>query len=136
MDIQTIVHYSLHFGFPFLIAYLFFRENWKYAGLIMVLMILIDVDHLLASPVFDPQRCSIGFHPLHSFWAIGIYFIAAFFKKTRIIAIGLLIHIFADLTDCLWTFSKCRQCYMDSKIHEIFSDINFSLTDNLFWFNI
>jgi hypothetical protein len=61
---------------------------------------LIDLDHLLADPVFDPDRCSIGFHPLHSFWAIGVYALLVFFPKTRLIGIGLLIHIFVDMTDC------------------------------------
>ena len=27
---------------------------------------LIDLDHLLADPVYAPDRCSIGFHPLHT----------------------------------------------------------------------
>jgi len=66
----------------------------------MVSAYVIDLDHFLADPVFDPSRCSIGFHPLHSFWAIGVYALLVFFPKTRIIGIGLLIHIFVDMTDC------------------------------------
>ena len=41
----------------------------------MYAVMLIDLDHLLATPIFDPARCSIGFHPLHSYYAIGVYFI-------------------------------------------------------------
>jgi len=52
--------------------------------------------------MFDPNRCSIGFHPLHSYIAISGYFILFFFKKTRIIAIGLLLHMATDAIDCLW----------------------------------
>ncbi len=63
--------------------------------------ILIDVDHLWANPLFDPNRCSIGFHPLHSYWAILGYGILPWFKATRLIGLALLIHIFADMTDCL-----------------------------------
>jgi hypothetical protein len=80
---------------------------------------LIDLDHLFATPIFDPLRCSIGFHPLHSFYAIAIYFILLLVPKLRIISIGILLHIFTDAIDCAWTFAKCHQCYMDSKIYEL-----------------
>jgi hypothetical protein len=39
----------------------------------MALTIIVDLDHLLADPIYDPNRCSIGFHPLHSYPAIVIY---------------------------------------------------------------
>ncbi len=116
-DLQSIVHYILHLAFPFLISYIFFRNRWKYAGLLILLTMLVDLDHLLATPVFDAQRCSIGFHPLHSFWAIGFYTIAVFFRQVKIIAVGLLFHMFTDLTDCLWTFSKCHECYLNSNLY-------------------
>ncbi|MCB0704135.1 MAG: hypothetical protein KDC34_02455 [Saprospiraceae bacterium] len=99
---QTLVHYSLHLLFPGLIAWLFFRKEWKKAWLLMLATMLIDLDHLLADPVFDPNRCSIGFHPLHSFVAIGFYFILAFIPKTRIVAVGLLLHMATDFQDCFW----------------------------------
>lgn len=63
---------------------------------------LVDVDHLFATPIFDPDRCSIGFHPLHSYWAIAVYVALLFFKKTRIIAVGLLFHMLTDYIDCQW----------------------------------
>lgn len=100
--LQPIVHYSLHFLAPGLLSYLFFRKQWKRAWLIMVLTMLVDLDHLLATPIFAPDRCSIGFHPLHSYYAIVIYFILLFFPKTRIIAIGLLFHMLTDWQDCQW----------------------------------
>ena len=99
---QSIVHYTLHFIFPGCIAYVFFRNNWKKAWLIMLATMLIDLDHLLASPIFDPNRCSIGFHPLHSYPAISLYFLLLFYSKTRIIALGLLLHMLTDFQDCLW----------------------------------
>lgn len=100
--LQTLTHYSLHLLAPGLIAYLFFRSNWKKAWLIMLATLLIDLDHLLADPIFSPNRCSINYHPLHSYWAIVVYVILAFIKKTRIIGIGLILHIIADSIDCLW----------------------------------
>ncbi|MFT4803848.1 MAG: hypothetical protein ACJAZK_000891 [Psychroserpens sp.] len=99
--LQTTIHYSIHFLVPILIALLFFREHWKLASIIMLSAIIIDLDHLLANPVFDPTRCSINFHPLHSYYAIAIYIILTFIKKTRIIGLGLLIHMLADWADCL-----------------------------------
>ncbi len=100
---QIIIHYSLHLLFPGVIAWFFFREQWKKAWLIMLVTMLIDLDHLLATPIFEAGRCSIGFHPLHSYYAIGIYFIMLLFPKLRIVAIGLLLHILTDYQDCLWS---------------------------------
>ena len=100
--IQPILHYSLHFLFPFLIAWIFYREKWLKAGLIMVSTMLVDLDHLLANPIFDPNRCSINYHFLHTYWAIGFYAILLFFPKSRIVAIGLLLHMATDFQDCLW----------------------------------
>lgn len=100
--LQVITHYSLHFLVPGLIAYIFFRSRWKYVWLIFILTMLVDLDHLFATPIFDPERCSIGFHFLHSYTAIGVYTVLLFFKKTRIIAVGLLFHMLTDFQDCLW----------------------------------
>jgi len=101
--LQPVVHYGLHFLFPGLIAWLFFRPVWKKAWLVMLATMLVDLDHLLADPIFDPGRCSIGYHPLHSGYAIGVYAVLFCFPKTRIIATGLLLHILTDLQDCWWT---------------------------------
>jgi|TARA_B110001469_G_C9583307_1_gene289302 hypothetical protein len=99
---QPILHYSLHLLFPGLIAFVFFREKWKQIYLIFLATMLVDLDHLLANPVFDPDRCGINFHPLHSYYAIGVYFLFLITKKTRIIAIGLLFHMVIDWQDCFW----------------------------------
>lgn len=98
--LQSIVHYGIHFGLPMAIALLFFKSKWKVAFLIMISTMLIDLDHVLATPIFDPNRCSINFHPLHSYYAIAVYFVMLFIKKTRLFGIGLLIHIVADSVDC------------------------------------
>jgi len=100
--VSFVLHYSLHFIAPGLIAWLFFRAQWKKAWLIMLATMLVDIDHLLATPIFDPDRCSIGFHLLHSYPAIVLYTVMLFFKKTRIVAVGLLFHMFTDWQDCMW----------------------------------
>ena len=99
--LQSIIHYGIHFLGPLIVALVFFKSKWKIAFLIMISTMLIDLDHLLASPIFDPNRCSINFHPLHSYYAITLYFIISLFKQLRIIGIGLLLHILADSADCL-----------------------------------
>lgn len=98
--LQSSLHYGIHFGLPLVVALLFFKSNWKMAYLLMVLGMLIDFDHLLATPIFDPKRCSINFHPLHSYYALIVYIALSIFKKTRLIGLGLCIHILADVVDC------------------------------------
>ncbi|MBP0904372.1 DUF6122 family protein [Mariniflexile gromovii] len=98
--LQTVAHYGCHFLLPLAVALVFYKQNWKYAYLIMVLGMLIDLDHLLANPIFDPNRCSIGFHPLHSSFAILFYIFLCFPKKSRLVGLGLVIHIIADMVDC------------------------------------
>lgn len=97
---RPIVHYSLHFLVPGLIAYTLWNSKWKQAWLIMIATMLVDLDHLLAQPVFAADRCSIGFHFLHSFPAMAVYAIMLFFPKLRIIAVGLLFHMLTDQIDC------------------------------------
>jgi hypothetical protein len=99
---QGIIHYGLHFGLPAVVAIVFFRPKFGRAYALMMLGMLIDLDHLVANPVFDPYRCSINFHPLHSYWAIALYVLLCLPKRTRLIGIGLVIHILADTVDCLW----------------------------------
>lgn len=98
--LQNLVHYNLHFLLPLLVAFVFYRTYWLKAYLIMVATMIIDLDHLLATPIFNPNRCSINFHPLHTYWAIGLYVLLLIPKKTRLVSIGLVIHIIADSVDC------------------------------------
>lgn len=97
---QVFIHYFLHIVFPAIIAYYFYRDNWKKVYIIFLLTMLIDLDHLLATPIFDANRCSIGFHFMHSYIAIFLYVLLIFFKKTRVVAIGLIMHIITDIVDC------------------------------------
>lgn len=62
--------------------------------------LLIDVDHLLADPIYAPDRCSIGFHPLHTTIPIVLYSLLLIHPKTRLAGIGLYIHILLDISDC------------------------------------
>ena len=110
-------HIALHLIIPMLVALAFYRNRWPSATLIMITTMLVDVDHLLANPIYDPNRCSIGFHPLHTWPAILLYvalFLIPLIAKikqdvriqstariTHLIGAGLIIHMGLDWIDCL-----------------------------------
>ena len=99
---QFFIHYSLHFVFPLLIAFVFFRKDWKKVYLIMLSTMMVDLDHLLANPIYQADRCSINFHPLHTYYAIAVYITLIFLQKPfNILGTGLLLHMITDLIDCL-----------------------------------
>jgi len=100
---QSIIHYSLHFLVPGLLAFVLFKKIWKKAWLVLVATMLVDLDHLWANPLFDPERCSIGFHFLHTPYAIIGYFLLLYVpnKWFKIAAIGLLFHMLTDYIDCM-----------------------------------
>jgi len=105
--IQPFLHYGGHYQAPFALGWLLWRERWWQVGLIMVAANLMDLDHLLADPMFDPGRCSIGFHPLHGGWAALVYggMLAIPSWKWRAIGLGCLWHLAVDGGDCamqLW----------------------------------
>ncbi len=113
-----MTHIALHFIVPLLIAWAFYRSRWRSATLIMIATMLVDLDHLWAVPIYDPDRCSIGFHPLHTLPAIAVY-VALFIipviavrrhggpqlqgtpRMLHLIGLGLLIHMALDWVDCL-----------------------------------
>jgi len=67
---------------------------------------IIDIDHLWAVPIFDPNRCSIGFHTFHSEVAAIVYIVGFFLIKQKwlkLFCIGLLFHLVTDGIDCLWS---------------------------------
>lgn len=101
MGLRAIVHLLLHGLVPGAVAWLFFRTRWRSAWLVMLATMLVDLDHLLAQPVFNPSRCSIGFHPLHTAPAILVYGLMALVRPTRLVGVGLLIHMALDAVDCL-----------------------------------
>ena len=102
--IRPFVHYGLHFIFPILFAWLFFRKEFVKTTLFLIGTMLVDLDHLLANPIFDPNRCSINFHLFHQYWAILVYCVLLLHPKTRIIGLGLVFHMLTDTLDC-WMMS-------------------------------
>lgn len=104
-------HLVLHFVVPALITGLFYRKIWKVAYFVMIATMLVDIDHLFANPIYDPNRCSIGFHPLHQLWFIALYIALCFVPKTRLVGLGLSIHMALDAIDCQVTNGVWIQGY-------------------------
>ncbi|WP_299003410.1 DUF6122 family protein [uncultured Tenacibaculum sp.] len=122
---QTSIHYFLHFGFPVLIAFFFFRKDWEKVTVILLATMLVDLDHLLASPIFDPNRCSFGFHVLHSYYAIVFYIVLLFFKRPyNIIGLGLLLHMLTDFIDCLFMYNACNSCLENAPAKELLKTVS------------
>lgn len=100
--LRHFLHYGIHFLVPITVAFLFYKDHRFKVMLILLAGIFLDIDHVFANPIFDPNRCSIGFHPLHAYALIPVYVGLAIWKKTRLVGLALVIHILADITDCLF----------------------------------
>jgi Family of unknown function (DUF6122) len=115
-------HIALHIIIPLAVALLLYRDRWMNATLLMIGTMVVDLDHLLASPIYDPLRCSIGFHPLHTVPAITVYVVLSllllfvrpdrvsrgifrFATGLQLIGLGLVIHMVLDGIDCLMMIS-------------------------------
>lgn len=121
---QFLLHYGLHIIAPAIVAFMFFRKEWKTVYLILLATMLVDLDHLLANPVFQANRCSIQFHPLHTYYAIGFYILLLFMRRPfNIIGIGLLFHMLTDFIDCLSTYAKCESCLDNTPSKKLFETI-------------
>lgn len=100
-ELRPVLHLVLHAAVPAAVAAIWYRKRFLRAWLWLLAGWMIDLDHLLAEPVYDPDRCSIGFHPLHATPAILAYGALALLRRTRLLGLGLLIHISLDALDCL-----------------------------------
>jgi hypothetical protein len=102
VNLRSIVHLLGHAALPAALARLVWPAAWIRSWLIMLAANLVDLDHLLANPVYDPNRCSVGFHPLHSWQAIACYGLLLLPRRGRVLAAGLLLHMLWDQVDCWW----------------------------------
>ena len=102
---RATLHILLHFVVPGLVARFAFKENRVRHFLWMLAGILIDFDHFFANPIYEPNRCSIGFHPLHLYQVMPIYILLCLPVRTRGLGIGLCIHMVLDTLDC-WMMTR------------------------------
>tara|TARA_B110000037_G_C16997167_1_gene455563 strand:+ start:483 stop:803 length:321 start_codon:yes stop_codon:yes gene_type:complete len=100
--IRSTAHILLHFIVPAAVAKRWFRGDWQRSFAIMIATMVVDLDHLLADPIYAPNRCSVSFHPLHTWGPIAIYASLCFHPKTRLVGLGLMIHMLLDGIDCIW----------------------------------
>lgn len=100
-ELRPLLHLALHIAVPGVVAAIWYRDCWIRAWLWLLAGWVIDLDHLLADPIYAPGRCSIGFHPLHTVPAIFAYGMLGVWRRTRLLGLGLLIHIGLDALDCL-----------------------------------
>ena len=98
-----MLHIALHLIIPLIIALIVYPRAWKKSYLIFLSALLIDLDHLLATPIYDATRCSIGFHPLHTALPMMLYAFALLHPKTKLLGIGLCLHVILDSIDCQLT---------------------------------
>ena len=101
--LQPALHYGGHWLVPFALGWLIWHERWWQAGLVIASANLIDLDHLLADPIFDPDRCSIGFHLLHGWEAVLVYILMLGVPRwwVRALGFGALWHLVVDAGDCM-----------------------------------
>ena len=100
---QKITHLAGHTLLPIAISYAGYGSLWKSSAKIMIASNLVDVDHLLAKPIYNPNRCSIESHPLHSLPMIGLYSAMLLNEETQEWGVGLLTHMAVDYVDCINT---------------------------------
>ena len=101
MSVGAGLHILLHFLVPGVLARIAYAGRWRRAWLVMAATMVVDLDHLLANPIYQPDRCSIGFHPLHTLPAIVIYVLLLLPRRTRLGGIGLVLHMALAALDCL-----------------------------------
>lgn len=137
-EYRAILHLGLHVWVPLLVAGLLLKwplwqgfvlkqlpknwlpnSSWVFVSIFTCLMLtmVVDVDHLLAVPIYAPNRCSIFFHPLHQSWAISLYVLIFSWlslqawqgkslsygqKLVSLLCLGLIIHMLLDGADCIW----------------------------------
>ena len=73
--------------------------NPDYADLsLLVGSNLIDLDHLLTRPVYDPKRNSFKTHVLHRNWKMGLFvsLLMLFIRPLLFLGLGIMLHYFLD----------------------------------------
>lgn len=115
ISMQTFIHYFLHFGFPLILARACFPREWRKVYFLLLATMLVDLDHLLVTPIFQANRCSIGYHYLHTYYAMLLYVLLLVVRRPfNILGLGLLLHMLTDLIDCLFMYHDCAACLADA----------------------
>lgn len=109
--LKLLAHYGLHLVAPYFLATLWPQHSRLRVYLLLLATMAIDLDHLLVRPIFDSERCSVGFHLLHSWPFVLLYALLCVLPYERlgwpwwlrVLGVGLCLHIFTDWQDfVLW----------------------------------
>ena len=99
----------LHLGASallFLLIYIvnkkYLKKDLNYKSIFWQIFLanLIDLDHLLSSPIYLEGRCSINNHLFHS-WYFWPLYLLGLLGKYRYFFISLIIHLLIDFLGCL-----------------------------------
>ncbi len=117
-EYRSVIHLLLHALVPLLLVLAVVpKGQQRTVFLLLMATMLVDVDHLLATPIYAPNRCSILFHPLHqvipmvgyglmALWPGLLWLLKRQIRKWEAtmgwIGVGLLIHMLLDASDCVW----------------------------------
>ena len=102
-----MTHIALHFFVPVLLAVAFYRKRWLSATVILIATMVVDLDHLLAVPIYDPARCAIAVYT-------ALFLIPRIARRRdsgrslqgtarvlHLTGLGLVVHMALDWVDCL-----------------------------------
>ena len=69
---RSVIHLALHLLVPAVVAGVFYRKQFLRAWAVMCATMLVDVDHFLADPLYDPSRCrNPAYHTLQRLFKIN-----------------------------------------------------------------
>lgn len=98
----------VHVSFDLLLAYLLYKFGLvevQAADIVLILSAnLVDLDHLLARPIYHPRRNPFITHPLHKLWYLLLLFAVGllFIRKAAFLGVGILSHLLLDFLDVKW----------------------------------
>jgi hypothetical protein len=94
----TPIHVAVNLG-AFLILMQVPNLEPNYTDLALMLgSNLIDLDHLIAKPIYHPRRNSFTTHPLHKQWRVlsALSVLLLFIRPLAFLGAGLLLHFLLD----------------------------------------
>ncbi|MCF7820158.1 MAG: DUF6122 family protein [Candidatus Pacebacteria bacterium] len=100
--VHIVSNFAL-WGLLYVIEVKLLSRKFKSRNVLLQLLLsnLIDLDHLLSRPIYDPSRCSLNNHLFHSYYFIPAYVIGLF-TRFRYFFMGIGLHFFIDYIGCVF----------------------------------
>lgn len=92
----------IFFVLAYLIEVKYLQRPFKSLNVFCQLLLanLIDLDHLLSQPMYDPLRCSLNNHLFHKTWLLPVYALGTL-TRFRYFFLSLLGHLLVDYLGCI-----------------------------------